>query len=543
MQSEYLVIRMPLKQLAFLVLCSSCFSVRARAETDDVVARVNGEAIRRSSYERYRGHLDKNLSGKLAGNKPKEQREKQERDVLKSLIDERVLRQRAAELGFSPETEVIKYLDQMRQDDGLDDFESLERSFVATGVDPGEFKHDLEQQLLKDHLLRTDAHGQLSGSAQTSAEVSTREAVNGKTFDLSQKEKPTASQNLPPDYIRRLRRASIIQVKHGFIDTGVVYSEDLKQDLLIAARVGDTPKIRTLLAQGTTSNTVDADGYSPLMHAAEMGHAETVEALLTGGAQPNAKNHSSETALLLATVKGYKDIVSLLLASGADADVHDADGITPLIYASGKCHNGIVGSLLERTINLNAEDESGRTALIAATMEGCSAVVTALLSKEADPNVTDSGGRTALMYAVESGRKDLIQALLRKDARIDTRDKEGKTALAYAVIAERTDLARQLVGESGDVNSRDNEDQTPLMYAAAGGSESMVQMLLDVGADTKAQTWSLRLIRYNPVGVPLDPTEADYQRLSSGLTALDIAERRGHTAVVELLKKADAKRE
>ncbi len=45
------------------------------------------------------------------------------------------------------------------------------------------------------------------------------------------------------------------------------------------------------------------------------------------------------------------------------------------------------------------------------------------------------------------------------------------------------------------------------MYAAAGGSEQMVQLLLDAGADTKPQTWSLRLIRYNPVGIPIEASK------------------------------------
>ena len=188
-------------------------------------------------------------------------------------------------------------------------------------------------------------------------------------------------------------------------------------------------------------------------------------------------------------------------------------------------------------------DKTGRTALIAATAEGCSEVVTVLLSREADPNLVDNQGRTALTYAVESGRKDLIHALLQKGATVNARDNEGKTALIYAVIAVRLDLIRQLLLEPADVNFRDNESQTPLMYAAASGSEQIVQTLLDAGADTKAQTWSLRLISYNPVGVPIEATEADQPKLSSGLTALDIAKRVRHSAVVQVLEKAAAKPE
>jgi ankyrin repeat protein len=146
------------------------------------------------------------------------------------------------------------------------------------------------------------------------------------------------------------------------------------------------------------------------------------------------------------------------------------------------------------------------------------------------------------MYAVESGRKDLIQALLQRNAAVNARDNDGKTALTYAVMAQRIDLVQQLLVSSADVGSSDNENQTPLMYAAAAGAEQMVQILLDAGADPKAETWSLHLVRYNPVGIPLETKEKGEQSLASALTARDIAQRGGHSGVVELLQKADAKR-
>jgi len=222
-----------------------------------------------------------------------------------------VLRQRAEALGIVPEAELVRYLDQMRRDNGLDDLESLERSFIAKGIDPKEFKHDLEQQLLKDRLLRTDANGQpkiVDGPAEQKTE--------GQSSDLGQKGNSPASQKFLREYIQRLRRSSIIEVKHGFTDTGVAYTDDVNQDLLIAARIGDTPKLRTLVPQAANSNALSPNGYSSLMHAAEMGHQDSVEVLLGSGAQPNVKSPSGDTALVLAVVEGYQEIVKVLLARG-----------------------------------------------------------------------------------------------------------------------------------------------------------------------------------------------------------------------------------
>ena len=353
-----------LKQFLLFILGGLCLSVSARSDTETVVVvRVNGENIDKSVYERSREYLAKNLAGQFTGNKLKEELAKREREVLKTLIDERVLRQRAGELGISPETEVMKSLDQMRLDNGLDNFESLERLFVAKGVDPREFKNDLEQQLLKERLLRMDADRRPKSSDRAIAEGSTQEEVNRQLSDPEPKERLTASNNVLHDYIQKLRRSSIIEVKHGFADTGVAYTKDPNADVLIAARVGDMLKIRMLLADGANPNAVAANGYSALMHAAEMGHKDLVETLLAADAQPNAKNHSGDTALLLATVEGYKDIVKVLLTNNADANVHDGDGVTPLIYASANCSTEIVSSLLERKTDVNSGGQDRENSL------------------------------------------------------------------------------------------------------------------------------------------------------------------------------------
>lgn len=116
------------KPALLVVLSVHSLSVPARPEVDDVVARVNGEVIRRSLYERRREYLEKDLSTRFPGKKLEEELVKQERALLKTLIEEVVLRQKAQELGVLPETEIIKYLDRTRLEKGFNDLESFERS-------------------------------------------------------------------------------------------------------------------------------------------------------------------------------------------------------------------------------------------------------------------------------------------------------------------------------------------------------------------------------------------------------------------------------
>jgi len=532
--------RLAKQVLVLVALYTQHLAGSARSEVDDVVARVNGETIRKSFYEGRREYMEKQLRKGFAGKNLEEELAKRRRDLLKTLIEELVLRQKAQELGILPEMEIVKYLDRTRREEGFNDLESFERSLIETGVDPKQFKYDLQQELVKDRLLSAGV-----GPAPNNPvdQGSKQEKTNTPLHRLQEKESATVPKSFPVGYVQELRRNSIIEVRHGFQDTGLAYTGNLNKDLLIAARVGDSPHIRVLLIKGAHPNATDSNGYSGLMYASEMGHKGTVEVLLGGGADPNLKNRSGDTALLMATVEGYTDTVRVLLANNADANASDGDGVTPLVYACANCKPGIVNALLERKIDINAADKDGRTALIASVVEGCSAAFADLLRREADPNLADKEGRTALMYAVESGRKNQIQTLLEKNASVNARDNQGKTALTYAVMTDRLDLAQQLLAEQADANSTDNEAQTPLMYAAAGGSERMVQLLLDAGADKKAQTWSIHLTRYNSVGLPIDTPGPEHQKLPSGLTALEIAKRTGHHAVVELLEKAEAKRE
>ena len=94
------------------------------------------------------------------------------------------------------------------------------------------------------------------------------------------------------------------------------------------------------------------------------------------------------------------------------------------------------------------------------------------------------------------------------------RSKKGDSALADA--ASRGDLAaaRLLLDRGADVNAVDHRGYTPLILAAQHDRDSpeLVRLLLARGADVRAQ--------------------------AEGHTAVTIAERRGETELVRMLREA-----
>jgi ankyrin repeat protein len=125
--------------------------------------------------------------------------------------------------------------------------------------------------------------------------------------------------------------------------------------LLRAAKAGDIPVVKLLLAHGALANLPNFNGDTPLMAAVGKGwinaptrgafyteeQALEVYALLrAAGADVNARTHFNETALHSAALRGWNELVKQLAADGAEMDVSDGHGLTPIDFAMGRIPKG-----------------------------------------------------------------------------------------------------------------------------------------------------------------------------------------------------------
>jgi peptidyl-prolyl cis-trans isomerase SurA len=153
----------PCKWLIFPVLFVG-LGVSAAAQTkstvvEEIVARVNNEIITREDLEKARTSLEEEARESCANCSAEQVRaqiDSKDKDLLRDLIDQSLLTQRAKDDGINVDTEVIKKLDSIRQQNKLPTMEALEAEVTKSGQDFEDFKGQLRDQLLTQELIRKE---------------------------------------------------------------------------------------------------------------------------------------------------------------------------------------------------------------------------------------------------------------------------------------------------------------------------------------------------------------------------------------------------
>ncbi|MFZ2148625.1 MAG: ankyrin repeat domain-containing protein [Sedimentisphaerales bacterium] len=174
-----------------------------------------------------------------------------------------------------------------------------------------------------------------------------------------------------------------------------------------------------------------------------------------------------------------------------------------------------VRAMIARGANVNARDHLFGCALHYASGQGHIEIAELLIAKGAR---VDAGPDTPLHYAVENGHKDMIELLIANGAEVNAKNESGETPLHYAARTGLKDIADMLIANGADIDigARSSDTYTALHYAVENGHKDVTELLIAKGADVNAKG-------------------------NKGDTALLLAKEKGHTEIVELLRKHGAK--
>jgi len=129
----------------------------------------------------------------------------------------------------------------------------------------------------------------------------------------------------------------------------------LNEELIEAACVGDTVRIKNLIAQGANVNYQNEQINTVLMWAVTHRHVDAAQQLLNAGADINGQDVLGGTALIVAAGNGDMPMVEMLLKRGADVHLKDAEGNTAFTWAEHNRHNQVTRLLQDLKSSLSAE--------------------------------------------------------------------------------------------------------------------------------------------------------------------------------------------
>jgi len=189
----------------------------------------------------------------------------------------------------------------------------------------------------------------------------------------------------------------------------------------LAAFLGNSARVKTLIEGGADANARDGAGFTPLHNAVCGDSKDVVTLLIEQGADINATGWRQWTPLHHASDVGHTDMVEVLIDHGAKVDLRGENGNTPLLLAAGKGHIDVVRRLVAKGADVNTrgdrESTPGSTPLHIASKNGHKAVVELLLTNGANVNAKTDEGHTPLSLARDKGHAEIVELLRQHGAK------------------------------------------------------------------------------------------------------------------------------
>lgn len=274
-----------------------------------------------------------------------------------------------------------------------------------------------------------------------------------------------------------------------------------KRDFLNACKLGDMDSVREFISRGGDPNVEDRSSRTGLLYAAAANRSEIVKKLIAAGAKVDHSDAGHWTALGLACKAGHIEIVKALLKTGASySDIgcvpvkleDQFSGGSPLMIAAAEGHSEIVmlisESLSEGFFVLDIEGRKSKwkersqldLALYAAASNGHVALARMLLELGADPKIT-LRGHEIIDHAYEQGHMEIVHLLENYGAQLPN---PLNSPLVNGCRLGLVQEVERCLAQGADPNIADETGHHVLITAASAGHTSIIEMLINAGADS-----------------------------------------------------------
>ena len=175
-----------------------------------------------------------------------------------------------------------------------------------------------------------------------------------------------------------------------------------------------------------------------------------------------------------------------IIQHGANADESFVNGrCPPFLLAAQRGDIKHMALLLSLGASIHSTDRLGNSALHYAATEDAIEPLEFLLANGLDVNAVNDFGQAPLHRAALASKFWAMEYLLVRAARTEARDALGRTPV-HCAVRRCSPLGVALLLRANpalNLNALDNQQRTPLHYAAMAGNASIMQFLLERGAE------------------------------------------------------------
>ncbi len=133
---------------------------------EEIIARVNNEIITRSEYDKALASAEEEVRQDCQGKCTPDQLQavlaERKKTALRDLIDQSLLAQRGKDMGISVETDVVKQLDALRQQNKLASMDDLEKAVSSQGMNWEDFKNNIRNHILTQKVISQEVGSHVS---------------------------------------------------------------------------------------------------------------------------------------------------------------------------------------------------------------------------------------------------------------------------------------------------------------------------------------------------------------------------------------------
>jgi len=126
-----------------------------------IIARVNNEVVTQRQFERERQKLREQLARDYSGPELDQQVREQSKNLLRDLIDQALMVQKAKDVDINVETDLVKRLDEIRKNFNLESLEDLQKEVEKQGLIWEDFKDQTRRNLLMREVIGREVGGRI----------------------------------------------------------------------------------------------------------------------------------------------------------------------------------------------------------------------------------------------------------------------------------------------------------------------------------------------------------------------------------------------